>query len=136
MKKIKNKIKNFWKKHKKEIIFTAITVGSFTAGCVITNALKGSKTALDDHDKEGKDILDTLNDAFNKYPSTRKTKLIDEDIFTSLAPEIEDLVLSEGCDEGYLERSYDVDYPKYGDPSEGYYSVTKQVLVKVTDITE
>lgn len=61
---------------------------------------------------------------------------IDEAIFTDLAPEIEELVLEEGVDEGLIERFYTVPFFKGGDPANGTYDVTKYVKVLVQDTCE
>lgn len=119
-----NKFKAFWNKHKDTIINIAVAVGSFAAGCaVVAIAKSGNDIPISDED-------------IPELPSGSAAQRIDEDIFTRLAPEIEDFVLSEGVDEAYMERTYSVGFPKGGNPDNGYYNVDKKVEVRMYDVTE
>lgn len=124
MEKKESKIKAFWNKHKDTIINIAVAVGSFAAGCaVVAIAKSGNDIPISDEDMP-------------ELPSGGAAQRIDEDIFTKLAPEIEDFVLSEGVDEAYIERTYSVGFPKGGNPDNGYYNVDKKVEVRMYDVTE
>ena len=119
-----SKIKAFWNKHKDTIINIAVAVGSFAAGCaVVAIAKSGNNIPISDED-------------IPELPSGRTAQRIDEDIFTRLAPEIEDFVLSDGVDEAYIEGTYTVEFPKFGNPDNGYYNVDKKVEVRMYDVTE
>ena len=119
-----SKIKAFWNKHKDTIINIAIAVGSFAAGCaVVAIAKSGNDIPISDED-------------ISELPSGKNAQRIDEDIFTRLAPEIEDFVLSDGVDEAYIEGTYTVEFPKHGNPDEGYYERNKKVEVRMYDVTE
>lgn len=75
------------------------------------------------------------NNPSNVTPSINPNKKVDEDIFSDLAPEIEDLVLAEGVDEGVIERDFSVQFPKYGN-GDTTYIVKKHVKVIVQDMCE
>ena len=116
-----NKVKKFWDKNKGKIFaVTGWLVALGTVTVVVVNSI-GSDDGDEDLKEEKVDI---------KWNTD-----IDEDIFTNLAPQIEDMVLEEGLDEGYIEETYSVDYPKNGDSDESY-TVEKKVEVKVYDVTE
>ena len=95
-----------------------------TEGEEILNILKNASADIDE------EVLDILRNARSHVPNSAD---IDEDIYTSLALEIEDAVLCEGLDEAYMDRTYTVKYPKGGDPDNGYYDVKKKVMVHVVD---
>ena len=61
----------------------------------------------------------------------RGNSWIDEDIFTDLAPQIEDALLEEGLDELFIERTYPVKFPKFGDFKNGTYTVDKNIQVHI-----
>lgn len=113
--------KETWAKHKEKIIVGGIMVGSFALGYAVN--------------ENGKPKLPSLPDHYDvpELPSVKSYRLIDEDIFTSLAPEIEDLVLEEGADEGLIDRTYEVEFPLKGSYSNGSYKVLKNVQVLVRD---
>lgn len=115
----KEDIKKFFKEHKTEIVIGAIAA----VGVVCAVIAAHDDTA----EHEPVKIPDEM-----PYP---KHDYIDEDIFTDLAPQIEDLVLTEGLDEGYIEKTYHVEWPKRGDVNEGIYEEVKKVTVHVVDIT-
>ena len=86
---------DFVKEHKVEIGLTAVTTVSGI--CLI---LIGRRLYL----------LDTKHKSFN-VPSVTDVlpefiRKIDEEIFTDLAPEIENLVISDGVENAVVERSY------------------------------
>lgn len=113
--------KETWAKHKEKIIVGGIMAGSFALGYAVN--------------ENGKPKFQSLPDRYEvaELPSVRNYQLIDEDIFTSLAPEIEDLVLEKGADEGLIDRTYEVEFPKKGSYSNGSYKVLKNVQVLVRD---
>lgn len=120
---MKEKIKKFWEDHKERVVIGGLTVSAFVLGYFISESRNHSTCEPSDEEVP-------------ELPSGLDAQLIDEDIFTSIAPQIETLVLEEGLDEGYIERTYTVEYPKNGNPDEGYYEVKKKVEVHVHDMTE
>lgn len=114
---VKEKLINFWNKNKTKIIAGAM----FAGGLIIGYAIKKN-------DEVSTIDTDSDNNVLRKF--------VDEDIFTRIAPFIEESVLDEGVDEDYLEMTYEVDHPKFGDPKNGYYIEKKKVEVKVSDVTE
>ena len=60
---------------------------------------------------------------------------IDEDLFTRFTPELKEIILEEGLDEGIVQATYTLHYPKFGDPSKGTYEVVKDVICTVKDLT-
>jgi len=118
--KTKLTLKEFWDENKAEIVLgTALTV---IAGAAFGVVLRDRKIHMEA--AKGQKILDA-------FESTHR--FVDEDIFTDLAPQIEDLVLTEGVDEGLIEKVYKVSYPLAGDPKNGFYDVKKYVKVLVQD---
>lgn len=138
---IKNNAKEWFKRNwKKVAIGTLAFVGIGLAvakaksndsnnedneGEEILNILKNASADID------KETLDILKNARSHVPNSAD---IDENIYTSLALEIEDAVLCEGLDEAYMDRTYTVKYPKGGNSDNGYYDVKKKVMVHVVDI--
>lgn len=92
------------KEHKKEILVGAGTV--IGTAVLITIGVKCSKSS------KGKVI--------NDMPKLKEIgRIVDEDIFTELAPSIEETVLNKGLEKVVLERSYDL-----GDNLSKYVTVT------------
>lgn len=58
---------------------------------------------------------------------------IDEDIYASLAYDIETAVFSESLDEQVIEENYSVLFAKNGEPKDGSYEILKHVKVVVSD---
>ena len=81
-----------------------------------------------------KDFGSSLFDDRQRKRISNLNRKVDEDIFTDLAPEIEELVLAEGVDEGLVQRVYPVKFPKYGDKCKETYTVRKYVKVLVQDM--
>ena len=110
-----------------------IVSGIIFIGGIIVTAITGKvcyeRGLLDGIKKSDDDRIDAL-------PSVHNARLIDEDIYTNIAPQIEDMVLTEGLDEGYIEEVYTVQYPKFGDYAKGTYDVLKKVTVNVYDVTD
>ena len=126
----KEKIKQFVDEYKAEIIITGLAaVTGLAIGCTISNHRSKRITSKMNQLAVPEFIDNIPKGAVNG-------KLIDEDIFTNIAPQIEDLVLKEGLDEGFIDVCYDVEYPKFGDIKKGIYTVTKNVKVVITDIGE
>ena len=112
--KLLEKGKKIVKKHKKAII------GGIVIGVTAYVVLKDSR-ALSEHEKEGKEILNTLL----KLPTrsmTAASRQIDEEIFTELAPDIEELVLNKGIENALSEKYFDL----------GEDRLFKHVEVKIT----
>lgn len=117
----KEAMKNFWDRHKVTIVSGLM----FFGGLFIGYAVKRTNDGIEDG---GYDL--------GIVPSDPKAKEIDKDIYTRIAPFIEDTVLCEGLDEGYIDATYDVEYPKFGDERNGTYTATKKVEVNIKDVTE
>lgn len=127
-----NKFKRFWRRNGHKILNTLITVGSFALGYATCAYIE----SLGSDPKKGYGYSDDdYEDEYELY-SGKQARYVDEDIFTRIAPKMEDLVLTEGLDEGYIEGTYNIDYPRNGDPDQGYYTVQKRVEVNVKDVTE
>lgn len=135
---IKNNTKAWFKRNWKKVAISALAFAGIglaiakaksnnedNEGEEILNILKNASADIDE------ETLDILKNARSHVPNSAD---IDEDIYTSLALEIEDAVLCEGLDEAYMDRTYTVKYPKGGDSDNGYYDVKKKVMVHVVDI--
>lgn len=90
------KAKKWVKDHKKELMLAGAIAGSFVLG-VIFNECSNKKLKKE---VEGY----TLGDP------DKRVKFIDTDIFTSLAPAIEEAVITDGIDRYSDERSYPVEF--------------------------
>ena len=123
-------LKVWAKEHKTELIAGAVVIAAFTAGCKVCK----NKMELKAHEAEGQKILKAIEDSVPNLPSGNNSQRIDEDIFTRLAPMLEDAILEEGLDEYHDEVIYDVKYPKCGDISNGVYNVMKHVTIDMKDI--
>ena len=119
----KQTFKEFCKEHKMEIII---------GGIVIVGAVAGFKVWSKKLDIKGKKIADALKEAATNLPHETH-RFVDEDIFTNIAPAIEEAVLEEGLDEALFEKFYKVSYPLGGYPKNGFYNVKKYVKVLVQD---
>lgn len=97
----------FVKDHKVEIGLTAVTVAS-GAGLIIL----GKKLYDIDTKHPDIDMVDIARSAVSEYakrfdePMARNIKVIDEGIFTDLAPEIESYVIDNGIEHAVSERHY------------------------------
>lgn len=92
------RFKQFLRKHKWEIIGTAV-------GTVVgLKMLKRHSSKARKHEAEVIDIFKTSGSRLEPW-----SKKIDEDIFTDLAPELEQMVLNAGVDKAWIERCYDLD---------------------------
>ena len=105
------------KEHKKEILIgTGTVIGT---AVLITIGVKSSRSS-----KAHKELGEKILDSFNNMPELTGTeKVVDEDIFTSLAPAIEKAVLEKGLEKVTLERAYDM-----GD------NLNKFVTVKIENV--
>lgn len=96
------KVEKWVREHKKQLAIARAVIGSFVLGMLYEQCTNKKLKALHDAEKELEGY--TLNDP------DECTKRIDEDIFTNLAPTIEDAVLSDGIDEFYMDRDYPVEF--------------------------
>ena len=105
--------RDFINEHKLEFITGGAVLlalgGSYMLGKT-NGRLAVEQEMLDD---EGKDILKALSGAGKTFAdgdaeTKHKMELVDEQIFTDLAPEIENYVLDNGIDHAVSERSYDI----------------------------
>ena len=106
---VKNKKENKVKKFIKDHWFDALLLGiGFGAGIVLMNERHRKDLANSIMAWEGR-VMDSVKDMGNKLVTTPISAEIDKDIFTELAPTIEEAVLNSGVDKMVLERSYDLD---------------------------
>lgn len=96
------KVEKWVREHKKQLAIAGAVIGSFVLGMLYEQCTNKKLKALHDAEKELEGY--TLSDP------DECTKRIDEDIFTNLAPTIEDAVLSDGIDEFYMDRDYPVEF--------------------------
>lgn len=101
--KLVEKGKNFVKKHKKVFIAGGVLVTTGVATFVISKDIK----SMIKHEKEGQEILHVLRSTL-KGGLTEAQAKIDEEIFSDLAPEIEQMVLDKGIEHAVIERYYDL----------------------------
>lgn len=127
----KNKTVKFYSDHEDQIKKGAIVVGSFVLGYVICK-VTGKSTLEKELDKlEWKSLDD--NESKKYLPEENVIRKIDEDVFTELAPAIEDAILDDSSDEDLIEKYYDVYFPKNGDYKNGSWKGRKYVKVLVQD---
>lgn len=122
----KEDIKKFVKDHKTEIIVGGLSVAAFVCAAIAS------------HDNESSAESSAVNEVLDRVSNNHSG--IDEDIFTDLAPQIENLVLTKECDNGYIERTYHVEWPVCRiDEAGGYHESIcegkKKVTVCITDVT-
>lgn len=100
------KVRKWIREHKKQLAIAGAVIGSFALGIMYERCANKKLKAVHEAEKE-----------FEGYAlsgSDECTKRIDEEIFTNLAPTIEDAVLSDGIDEFYMDQDYPVEF-KSGD---------------------
>lgn len=114
----KKKGKDFCKKNWPYLLGTAATVAM---GMVAWKVVKISGV-------KSPEVNDFLKPIEGGY---KGNSWIDEDIFTDLAPQIEDALLEEGLDELLIDRTYPVKFPKFGDFKNGTYSIDKNIQVHI-----
>lgn len=104
-----NKKLEWIKEHKKEILIgTGMIVGTAVLIVIGVKRSKSSKSLAEDllvfkSDTDTRSLIDAINSA-GELDLT--PKVVDEDIFTMLAPAIEQAVLDEGLEKLDLERVY------------------------------
>ena len=118
------KIKKWFKEH--PVASSCIIAGIGVAGCIVAGVCVAT-VLREEHDNY---IIPMT--PFGKIQ--RENFDIDEAIFTDVAPEIEEMLLADGVDEHYFNKTYSVKMPKNGDFANGFYEVLKQLEIKVTDI--
>ena len=96
------KVEKWVRKHKKQLAIAGAVIGSFALGIVYERCTNKKLKALHEAEKE--------LEGYALSDPDECTKRIDEDIFTSLAPTIEEAVLSDGIDEFYMDRDYPVEF--------------------------
>lgn len=103
--------KEVQKKRRRKKIFktlllcTACGVGGYAIGRSITKATVRA-IEKEAHRFKGADILTSLKSDNQYAPWVKK---IDEDIFTNLAPEMEEAILNYGLEKFWAERTYELD---------------------------
>lgn len=107
------KVKKFFNEHRGEIAVGSAVVGMFALGYL--------------HSKTSVKVPEVAVKAPELTPFEECSKKVDKDIFTNLAPTIEDAVLSEGIDGFYIDRDYPVEFES-GDTR------LRRVSVSVKDI--
>ena len=127
---LKGHAKNWLKKNWIKLAFAG---GIGTGLYILVHTQKELKKIDDECNKEAQIIIDALTKP-DKFSDA--CRIVDEDIFTRVAPEIEDAILCEGLDEYVMDKTYTIDYPRKGDSSNGFYSTNKNLHITITDITE
>lgn len=136
-----NKVKRFWKKNKYKIINTLVTIGTFALGYTACSYIEAISVPYRTHEPDDDtfvdDFMTALKESERHYSALRDdVRIVDEDIFTNVAPQIEDAVLTEGLDEAFIKANYVVRYPKNGSFDNGAYTTHKLVEINITDATE
>lgn len=126
LKGIASNTKQWVKKHWKVVALGGLAI---LGGAVIVSMNKKNE----EYDEEGEDILNTLLDSYNNEIAKRNPK-IDEDIYTNIASQMESLIFDDGCDEGVITATYEVEYPKFGDYAKGSWKGNKEVTVTIKDV--
>lgn len=124
------KVKEFYEEHKAKIWFAA----GFTVAMAVGHDIFFKKPIP----SKGYGFCDEIDGPEpSDYPALWEDICsVDEDIFTSLAPEIEDALFEEGLDEARIDRSYTIRFPKGGDSENDFYKTVKNVMVLVQDTCE
>lgn len=96
------KVRKWIREHKKQLAIAGAVIGSFALGMLYEQYTNKKLKKLHEAEKE--------LEGYALSDPNECTKRIDEDIFTSLAPTIEEAVLSDGIDEFYMDRDYPVEF--------------------------
>lgn len=94
------KVKDFLRNHKNLLLALGAGAVIVIGGTFYVIVSKENKILR----KKGKEILDTLQKNTTESP----VRSVDEDVFTMLAPAIEEAVLDKGLEKLVLDRSYDL----------------------------
>lgn len=94
------KVKDFLKKN--EVLLRVLGVGAVLVIGGTTLTIMGRRRKITR--KNGKEILDLLQ----KDTTELFVKNVDEDVFTMIAPAIEEAVLDKGLEKVIIDRSYDL----------------------------
>ncbi len=94
------KVKDFLKKH--EVLLRVLGVGAVLVIGGTAFVIMGRRRKI--MRKDGKEILDILQ----KDTTELFVKNVDEDVFTMIAPAIEEAVLDKGLEKVIIDRSYDL----------------------------
>ena len=122
----KETFKKWCKDHEVEIVL-GTTLGTIVAAGIVI-ALKDRRIPVDTVIEKLDDGSELITKNLPEFYDTHK--FVDQDIFTSVAPKLEDFVLNEGLDGGIIETIYEVKHP--ADNAEGFRKVLKHVVVQVT----
>ena len=96
------KVRKWIREHKKQLAIAGAIIGSFALGMLYEQCANKKLKKLHEAEKE--------LEGYALSDPDECTKRIDEDIFTSLAPTIEEAVLSDGIDAFYMDRDYPVEF--------------------------
>lgn len=96
------KVRKWIREHKKQLAIAGAVIGSFALGMLYEQCTNKKLKKLHEAEKE--------LEGYKLSDPDECTKRIDEDIFTNLAPTIEEAVLSDGIDEFYMDRDYPVEF--------------------------
>lgn len=125
LKGIASNTKQWIKEHWKGIVLGGLAI---LGGAVIVSMKKKNE----EHNEEGEAILDVLDSYSNAI--AKRNPNIDEDIYTNIALQMESLIFDDSCNEGIITTTYEVEYPKNGDYSEGSWTGNKEVIVTIKDV--
>ncbi len=122
LKGIASNTKQWIKEHWKGIALGGLAI---LGGAVIVSMNKKNE----DNNEESEAILDSYSNAIAK-----RNPKIDEDIYTNIALQMESLIFDDSCDEGVITTTYEVEYPKNGDYSDGSWTGNKEITVTIKDV--
>lgn len=97
-----SKFLNFVDDHKWEILGT---IAGTAVGLIFLNRHFKAKERAKALEEESKELLKVFESSQQRNPLVMK---IDEEIFTDLAPEIEEMVLNKGVEKGWISRTYKI----------------------------
>lgn len=126
LKGIASNTKQWVKEHWKGIALGGLAI---LGGTVIVSMNKKSEERDEESETVVIDTLDSYSTAIAK-----RNPQIDEDIYTNVALQMESLIFDDSCDEGVITTTYEVEYPKNGDYSEGSWTGNKEVTVTIKDV--
>ena len=127
---MKQEIKNWWEKNKEKVY---IAGGITVAFCGAYFLFKHRSTAEPVIKQTMHQVGKVMTDAEKECIKVRRE--IDKEIFTEVAPMLEDLILCpEGIDEYMFEKTYKVPHPKSEDFAKGLNEVSKRVTIRIEKV--